>query len=158
MSKSKKNNTSITPESRKEMPSRGKGAKTLILDAMREKSVLELSEDSTRCDAEKAFFGFLAEAAFNPTPDTATIANTCLATLSKKGWPDVKAIDPVVEFDFDKDATSDVQAKQIMTAISNGQISPSIGVSLLTAMSSVMKIVEVTELEERIKALEAADE
>ena len=153
MTKSKKNDTSITPESRKEMPSRGKGAKTLILDAMRERAVLELTEDSTKEDAEKAYFGFLAEAAFNPTPDTAVIANTCLATLSKKGWPDMKATLPLCDFTFDPEGTPTEKATDILSAISKGDLAPDVGLSLISAMASVLKIEEVTTLKEELQVI-----
>ena len=156
MTKSKKNDTSITPESRKEMPSRGKGAKTLILDAMRERAVLELTEDSTKEDAEKAYFGFLAEAAFNPTPDTAVVSNTCLATLSKKGWPDMKATLPLCEFNFNPEGTPTQKATDILNAVSNGEIPADIGLSLISAMASVLKIEEVTEIKERLDKIEEA--
>ena len=153
MSKSKKNDTSITAESRKKMPSRGKGAKTLILDAMRERAVLELTKDSTKEDAEKAYFGFLAEAAFNPTPDTAVVSNTCLATLSKKGWPDMKATLPLCEFKFTPEGTPTQKATEILNAISNGEIPPDIGMSLISAMASVLKIEEVTEIKKEIELI-----
>ena len=90
----------ITPEKRKEMPSRGRGAKTLILESIREKALLGLSEGATKEESEKAVFGFLAEAAFNPTEDTAAVANTSLAMIMKKGWPDVKATLPLCDFEF----------------------------------------------------------
>ena len=150
MASNKKNQTSITPDRRKEMPPRGRGAKTLILESIREKAVLGLSKDASKEDTEKAVFGFMAESAFNPTPDTAAVSNTCLGMLLKKGWPDVKAVDPVVEFEFDENLGPAQKADQILKAISNGELPPSTGVSLLSAMSSVLKILEVTELKEEV--------
>ena len=136
----------FTPQNRKKVPPRGKSNKNRILDAIRKKALLELKEDATRDEAEEAIFGFLAESAFNPTPDQAVISNTCMAQLMKKGWPDLKAVDPTVNFDFDKNGTPLQKATQIMQAISDGDIPPSTGVNLLSAMASVMKIEEVTEI------------
>lgn len=152
----KVNPSHITPERRKEMSPRGKGTKTLILDAIREKSLLGLSEDATRQDAEQAFFSFLAEAAFNPTSDTAVVSNTCLATLSKKGWPDMKATLPLCEFDFDPKGTPTQKATDILNAVSNGEIPADIGLSLISAMASVLKIEEVTEIKDRLDKIEEA--
>lgn len=146
----------ITPEKRKEMPSRGKGSKTLILESIREKALLNLSEDATKQDAEKAVFGFLAEAAFNPTPDTAVVSNTSLSMLMKKGWPDVKATMPLCEFDFNPSGSSVDKATDILSAVSNGDLPADVGLSLISAMASVLKIEEVTELKDRLDKIEEA--
>ena len=137
------------------LPPRGKAQQTLILDAIKDKALLGVSKDASKDDIRKAVFGYLAEAAFNPTEENAMVSNTALSTIMKKGWPDLKAIDPVVEFELDTNLTPDKQASQIMKAIADGVLSPSVGVSLITAMAAVLKIAEVTELEERIKALES---
>lgn len=151
-----KNDGLITPEKRKEMPSRGKGSKTLILESIRERALLELGEGSTKQDAEKAVFGFLAEAAFNPTPDTAVVSNTSLSMLMKKGWPDVKATMPLCEFDFDPKGTPVDKATDILNAVSNGELPADMGLSLISAMASVLKIEEVTELKDRLDKIEEA--
>ena len=151
-----KNDGLITPEKRKEMPSRGKGSKTLILESIKERALLELGEGSTKQDAEKAVFGFLAEAAFNPTPDTAVVSNTSLSMLMKKGWPDVKATMPLCEFDFDPKGTPVDKATDILNAVSNGELPADMGLSLISAMASVLKIEEVTELKDRLDKIEEA--
>lgn len=151
-----KNDGLITPEKRKEMPSRGKGSKTLILESIKERALLELGEGSTKQDAEKAVFGFLAEAAFNPTPDTAVVSNTSLSMLMKKGWPDVKATMPLCEFDFDPKGTPVDKATDILSAVSNGELPADMGLSLISAMASVLKIEEVTELKDRLDKIEEA--
>ena len=146
----------ITPDKRKSMPPRGKSKKNLILDAIREMSLLQLSSEASREDAEKAVFGFLAEAAFNPTEDTSTVANTCLNQLMKKGWPDVKPIMPMVEFEFDQEGTHLDKATQILSAVAKGDISPDVANMLIGSIASMMKIAEITDLEERIKQLESS--
>lgn len=150
----KNNQTSITPNSRKEMPSRGKGKQTLILEAIREASVLSLSENSTRDESEKAVFKFMAQAAFNPTADTALMSNFCLGQIMKKGWPDVKSVMPCVEFDFDASATPSSQASQVMKAASDGMIPPDVANTFVSSIASMLKIDEVTELQKRLDAIE----
>ena len=136
---------------------RGKAQKTLILEAIREAALLNCDSDTSKEDAEKKVFQFLAESAFNPTEETANVSNTALQTLMKKGWPDVKAVAPCVKFDFDADADKSVQAIQIMNAVSNSVISPDTGVNLINALSSIIKIKEADEFENRLKALEQAN-
>ena len=146
----------ITPEDRKKMPSRGRSKRTLILESIKEKALLGLNESATNEEAEKAVFGFMAQQAFFPTEEGAAVANTCLSQLMKKGWPDVKAQDPCVEFDLDTSKSPVHQSRQIMDAVSKGEIPPSIGISLINAMASVLKIDEVSEIKERLEALEAS--
>lgn len=148
-----KNSGLITPEKRKEMPSRGKGSKTLILESIKEKALLELGEDSTKQEVEKAVFGFLAEAAFNPSPDTAVVSNTSLSMLMKKGWPDVKATMPLCEFNFNPEGTPVDKATDILEAISNGELPADIGLSLISAMASVIKIEEITTLKDDMELI-----
>ena len=143
----------ITPQKRKEMPSRGKGAKTLILESIRERALLSLPKDATKQEAEKAVFGFLAEAAFNPSEDTAVIANTSLSMIMKKGWPDVKATLPLCDFEFNPEGTPVEKATDIMNAISNAELPADIGLSLISAMASVLKIEEVTEIKKEIEQI-----
>ena len=138
-------------------PTRGKAQKTLILEAIRESALLNCGPDTSKEDAEREVFKFLAESAFNPTEETANVSNTALQTLMKKGWPDVKAVAPCVKFDFDADADKSAQAIQIMNAVSNSEISPDTGVNLINALSSIIKIKEADEFENRLKALEQAN-
>jgi ethanolamine utilization cobalamin adenosyltransferase len=151
----KKNKTSITPKSRKEMKPRGRSKRTLILEAIKEKALLEMDSDSSNEDAEKAVFGFMAEAAFNPTQDTAAVSNTCLSQLMKKGWSDLKPVMPCEEFTLNKGDSLHNQAADLLIAVSEGKIAPDVASTLITSISSMLKIKEVTDLEDRIKALEA---
>lgn len=136
---------------------RGKAQKTLILEAIRDAALLNCNPETSKEDAEKKVFEFLAESAFNPTEETASVSNTALQTLMKKGWPDVKAVAPCVKFDFNSDADKSAQAIQIMNAVSNSEISPDTGVNLINALSSIIKIKEADEFENRLKALEQAN-
>lgn len=133
---------------------RGKGKQTLILEAIKEASVLGLKGESSKDDTEKAVFRFMAEAAFNPTADTAPMSSFCLGQLMKKGWPDVKSVMPCVEFDFDENAEPAVQASQVMKAASDGLIPPDIANTFVSSIASMLKIEEVTELQKRLEAIE----
>lgn len=136
---------------------RGKAQKTLILEAIRDAALLNCNSETSKEGAEKKVFQFLAESAFNPTEETANVSNTALQTLMKKGWPDVKAVAPCVKFNFDANADKSTQAIQIMNAVSNSEISPDTGVSLINALSSIIKIKEADEFEKRLNALEQAN-
>ena len=145
----------ITPEKRKDMAPRGKGKQTVILEAIKKEALLGLSEGSTREEAEKALFGFMAKTAFNPTEETASVSNMCLNLLMKKGWPDVKSTMPLVDFEFNPTDKPHDQASQVMKAAADGLIAPDIANMFISSIASMMKISEVTELEERIAQLEA---
>lgn len=63
---------------------------------------------------------------------------------------------PPVEFELEGDTPAD-HARSIVAATSRGEISPSVSAELLAAVSSTMKIIEVSELADRIAALEAGN-
>lgn len=140
------------------MKPRGKSKRSLILDSIIEKGLLEVDVGASRDDAEKAVFGFMAEAAFNPTPDTTVIANTCLNHLMNKGWASVKPSAECIEYEFDENSKPHEQASQILKGISDGIIPPDIGANVIASIASMIKIAEITDLEDRIKALEALDD
>ena len=141
----------IDKERRAKMPPRGRDKRILTLESIKESALLGLSKDSTSEQAEKAVFSHMAKVAFKPEDENqASQSSVCLSLLMKKGWPDVKPQDPLIEFDFDSDGTPLQKANQLMSAISNGVIPPSTGLSLINAMASVMKIEEVTEIRQEI--------
>lgn len=65
----------------------------------------------------------------------------------------LKAISPPVTFDLSGDTPAQ-QAQSIVRAAADGRLSPSTAVELLNALSSCAKIMETTELLERLEALE----
>jgi hypothetical protein len=144
----------ITPETRARMPGRGRNKRTLILEAIRESASLSLTPDATNDDTEKAVFAHLAESAFSPVSELQKDqSSTCLSILMKKGWPDLKPQDPMIEFEFDSSGSPLQKANQLFDAISKGFIPPSTGLSLINAMASVMKIEEVTEIRKEIERI-----
>lgn len=145
----------ITKENRAQIPPRGRNKQTLILESIKERALLGLSSGSSREEAEKALFGFLADAAFNPTQDTAAVSNTCLNQLMKKGWPDIKSVMPTIEFELDQEGTPLDKASQILKAVADGHMPPDVANMLITSLASVLKIEEVTELKDKVEKLQS---
>lgn len=132
---------------------RGKGKRNLILDAIKEQSLIGLSKESSDDDAEKAFFGHIAARAFNPEDQN---GGMCLRLLADKGWSSIKPTMEHVEFTFDENAEPHVQAAQVMKAASDGVIAPDVANMFIGSIASMLKIEEVTEIKkelERIKEI-----
>ena len=73
--------------------------------------------------------------------------------------PTPKSTLPCYQFAFDDTASYAQQASQIINAASNGLIPPDVASLFVSAISNMLKVQEVTDLDERLKALEAvADE
>lgn len=87
-------------------------------------------------------------------PDV-TAAAIWLKNRQPEFWNDKKATAPFVDFDFKDGNTPLESANQILVAVANKRIPPDIGALLINTMSAVLKIEEVTDLEDRIKQLEA---
>lgn len=120
---------------------RGKAERTKIIEAMARQS-----------KTEEDFYDYLVTRAFNPED------NFGAPELLKRLYPIPKATLPMVEFEFDESAPLPVQASQIMKASSSGKIAPDVAGTYLGAISSMLVIQEKTDLEERIKALEAKED
>lgn len=133
------------------LPGRGKSKRTLILDAIRKQSLLGLKSDASKDDAEEAFFAHMAERAVNKEDNSSAML---IKVLADKGWASTKPTMEPVEFEFDSEGSAAAQASQIVEAIAKGQLSPDVGNMLINSIANLMKIVEITELEERLKALE----
>jgi len=141
-------NTETQPGNR-----RGKSNKTLILEMLREKSQLDLAKDSSKEDAEKAFFHHVAVRAFNAEDQS---SGMCLKLLSDKGWASVKPSSEMVTFTFTKGAKPFQQASEVMYAASQGEIAPDIANTFIQSIKSMVDIEENTDLKERIEKLEKA--
>ncbi len=134
---------------------RGKSKRTLILEAIKEESLLAVTSSSSNDDCEKAFFGHILKRAVNPEDQNSAML---LKTVLDKGWSSVKSSMEPVKFKLDKSKPLDQQASQILMAISDGNLPPDVGVMMINAITNMLKIKEVTDLEERIKALEADED
>jgi len=133
------------------LPSRGRSNKTIILEMMREKGLLELTVKSTKEDAEKAFFHNVAQSAF--TPDDPN-RGMCLKLLTDKGWASLKPSNETVNFEFDKELPPHKQAAQVMDAASKGDLAPDIANTFIQSIKAMIDIEEYTNLKERIEKLE----
>ncbi|CAM0106080.1 hypothetical protein VPH234P9_0060, partial [Vibrio phage 234P9] len=133
---------------------RGKSQKTIILDAIRENAMLDVAADATNEDVERAFIAHTAERAFNPKDKASSML---LGILWNKGWKSIKPTSECVQFEFDEGATPTQQAAQILKAASEGVIPPDIAKIFIEAISTTLRIKEVTELEARLAALEEAN-
>lgn len=129
---------------------------TLVLEAIKSEKLLGTDDTTSKEDAEKAVFAYLAKAAFTPTPETALLASTCMTALLKKAWPDSKPTNEPVTFKFDRLAHPADNANAIMDAVSSGELPPDVGMVLIGGIKDVIAITESTELIKRLDALEAA--
>ena len=148
----KKNQFTSDNQPSKRTP-RSRGNKVLFLEMLREESELELTENSTQADAEKAFFKHVWERAKNPE-DTAS--GTCLTLLGNKCWSTLKPSNDVVNFEFDESLNQLEQAAQVLKAISTGELAPDIGNTIIASITATIKIEEITEVVERINRIEKA--
>jgi len=135
------------------LPGRGKSKKNLILDMLKEKSMLDLKPASSNDEAEQAFFHHIAVSAFNLEDAN---RGMCLKLLADKGWASVKPSSELIEFEFDNDAMPHVQASQVMSAAANGLIPPDIANTFIQSLKSMIDIEEYTDLKDRIEKLEKA--
>lgn len=130
---------------------RGKSAKTKLWDAIREEALLDCSEKDDNVKVEARFLAHVVKRAVD-SEDNAS--GTLLKTLMDKHYASVKATMPTVNFEFDPNETHANQAAQIMSAVASGDVPPDVASMFVGSIASMLKISEVTDLEDRIKALE----
>ncbi len=97
---------------------------------------------------EDGFYDELIIRAFNPE-DNFTFKEV-LSRLS----PIPKAVAPLVQFDFDPNTDLHKQSGQILKAVSDGELPPDLGGSIISGISSMVKIQEVTDIDKRLKEME----
>ena len=154
-----KTKTTLTPETRKELPARGMSKRTIILDAIRENALMGVKEDPSKSEhenravAEKAFFSHLLTKAASPDDKDSGL---CLRLLTERCWSALKPSSELVQFEFSKDAPPHIQAAQVMEAIANGILQPDIGAMFVGGIKSMIDIETNTEIKERLEKIEAA--
>jgi hypothetical protein len=135
----------ITPDIRKDMPPRGKGKKSLMLEAIR-----------AHCGTEGEFLLEVIKAAIgDPLKDIApnpVLMNMVLQRIE----PPMKSTMPLVEFEFTPTSKPHEQAAQVMKAAADGLIPPDIANMFVSSIASMMKIEEVTEIARRLESIEAS--
>ena len=148
-----KSSTSLTTKARAKLKPRGKSNKTLILNAIREASLLDLDKRSSNETVETAFFKHIATTAFDAEDMN---RGMCLKLMADKGWASLKPSNDLVTFDFDNNALPHIQAGQVMTAAANGLIPTDIANTFIQSIKAMIDIEEYTDLKDRIDKLEKA--
>ena len=138
MANAKKTKTTMTKETRKKMPGRGKSERTKILDAMKRANT-----------TEDDFYDSLLERSLDKED------NFGFKEMLNRMSPIPKAVAPLYEFTFDEKGTPYKKSCQVLKAMSAGKIPSDIGALFIGGIQSMLKIQEVTELERMIKELEA---
>ncbi|KPQ29560.1 MAG: hypothetical protein HLUCCX14_05010 [Marinobacter excellens HL-55] len=72
--------------------------------------------------------------------------------------PPLKARTEPVEFPLNPDGSYTEQARQIMQAVSEGDVSPDVGRMLIDGIASMARVDELDEIRQRIEALEEASQ
>ncbi|OED34057.1 hypothetical protein AB832_08115 [Flavobacteriaceae bacterium (ex Bugula neritina AB1)] len=129
-----------TPFTKENQPTRrrGKAKKTLALDAIRKIS-----------GSEQNYYENVVELSVMGEGNPALISQ-----LLQRIDPPIKATLPKINFEFDVTLKPHEQVLQIVKATADGEIIPEAAQILINGITSVMKVKEVTELEDRIKQLE----
>ena len=120
---------------------RGKGKRTLMLDAIR--STVEGGEAEFLQQVVTVALGNGGGEDAKPNPQLLTL-------VLQRIEPPLKSTMPLIEFEFDENATPSVQASQVMKAVSDGVIPPDVGQLFIGSISSMLKIEEVTVLKNDI--------
>lgn len=142
----------ITPETRKQMPPRGRSKFSVLLEVIKESSMLDLTPDATQEEASKAFMKHVASRALEPTDP---VSGQLLSNLVSRCFPAIKPVLPECDIGFEDGDTPDQMAEKIMAASGSGAISPDIGAVLMGLLKDKAIINEKGELLRRLEALEA---
>ena len=129
---------------------RGKARATLLYDAVRESKLLELREQSSNEEVEKAILGHIASRAFSPAgEDNAAY----LKLLLDRVWPKPKPTYEPVSLDLNENATPVELVNTILKETCEGNVAPDVAQVLVTLIERRMKIYEVTELAKQVEEL-----
>jgi len=131
-------------------PSRGRGKafKTKLFEAMREEALLDLAPEASVEDVEKAFVQKLAREAM------AEGGVGMLRELMSRSYPPLKPTMDAFNFQLDPESTPSEKAQAILVAVSNGDIPPDVGTMLINASKAALDIEALTDIKDRIAALE----
>lgn len=137
--------TKTTLKQGDKLPPRGKAKKSLMLEAIR-----------SVCGTEQEFLDQVIKIGLGDPLNELAPNPTLLTLVLNRIEPPLKAIAPMVAFEFDSNAKPHEQANQILQAVSDSQIAPDIGQMFIASIKSMIDIEEYTDLKERIEKLEVA--
>ena len=132
--------------------SRGKSFKTLLMEVIKEESMIGITPKSTKEDADKAFIKHVAMRAFAGEADQNSAM--LLKELLSKSYPSLKPTLEKFTFNFNSSGTDLQKATDILKAISAGELPPDVG-QLIVGVIKDNSIIEAnTDLKERITEIE----
>lgn len=134
--------TSTTLKKGDVLPPRGKGKKSLMLDAIRDV-----------CGNEQDFLKQVVAIGLGDGKES--LPNPALLTLVlNRIEPPLKAIAPLVDFEFKADDKPHKQAADVLNAMASGKIPSDIGNVFIQSIKSMIDIEEYTDLKERLISIE----
>jgi hypothetical protein len=134
------------------LPPRGKAFKTLLLEVIKDESMLSLGKGATKEEANRAFIHHIAKRAFNEAdPNSAML----LKELITKSYPSLKPTLDTFKFVFPSDGTDTQKALSILESIAEGNLPPDVGQLIVSVIKDSSVIEANTDLKERIEQLEA---
>lgn len=135
---------------------RGKGKKTLMLDAIRDVCTNEhefLKQVVTiGMGGVTKISGPDEDEEYEYKQPNVMLLNMVLSRIE----PPLKSVTPTFEFEFNPNGEHHEQAKQVLDAMAKGKLPSDIGQLFITSISSMLNIQEKTDFEERLKAIEDA--
>ena len=131
---------------------RGQDKRTLILEALKQSGRLELPEDASNSEVERAWFAKIAAVALD---DDHKDSGMCKQALLDRGWAKAKPESNPTPFDFSKEATPTENANNILESASDGAISIEDAGKLLAALKDMLLINEQTDIIERFEKMAA---
>lgn len=128
--------------------SRGKAFKTKLMEAIRKKALLNVTSDASLDEVEQAFIQHLAVTAM------ADDEHSLLKDLMNRSFPPLKPTMDAFNFELDPDSSPSEKAQAILVAVSKGEIPPDVGSMLINASKAALDIEALTDIKDRISALE----
>lgn len=141
----------ITPETRKNLPPRGRSKFSLLLEVVKESSMLELTPSATQEQAQKAFMKHVASRALSPDDP---VSGQLLSSLINRCFPAIKPVLPECDLGLQDGDTIDDMAAKIVSAAGSGTVSPDVAAALMGLLKDKAIINEKGELMRRLEELE----
>lgn len=141
----------ITKETRKNLPPRGRSKFSVLLEVIKEESMIGLNPKSTQEQAQKAFLRHVAERALNPED---MVSGQLLNSLVNRCFPSIKSVMPECDVGIEDGDSIDVMADKILSAAGSGSVSPDVASVLMGILKDKVIINEKSDILKRLEALE----